>query len=78
MGLGLNIQPPFTEYTALLAYRKRDGRSLFQQGGKLDVNRLDSTCQCRTAVGRRQAHPGDKNAAYSDMTHTGLSRSSLC
>ena len=38
-------------------YRKRDVRSWSPQGGKLGANRSDSTCQCRTAVGRQQAHP---------------------
>lgn len=47
---------------APFAYRKRDVRSWSPQGGKLGANRSDSTCQCRTAVGRQQAHPGEKNA----------------
>lgn len=46
--------------TALFAYHKRDVHSLFPQGRRLDVNRLDSTCQCKTAVEQQQVHPDEK------------------
>lgn len=48
----------------LFAYHKKDVHSLFQQEGRPDVSRLDSTFQCRTAVEEEQGHPGERTQTH--------------
>lgn len=57
---------------ALFAYHKKDVHSLFQQGRRLDVNRLDSTCQCRTAAEQQQGHPDERTCIRDYTMHMGL------
>lgn len=58
--MGLGLKDSLSPNIALFAYHRKDVHSLFPQGRRLGVNRLDSTCQCRTAVEQQQGHPDEK------------------